>query len=127
MNKAPDYTYNVVSGQLRGSNGLLLAVGYSGFAHARNNPEHEAARGLGPIPRGDYMIGPPRYSKTVGPVAMYLWPVGHNAHGRSALMLHGDNKTSTASKGCVILGRSTRARIAEVVANNDDATILRVA
>lgn len=127
MNKAPDYTYNVVSGQLRGSDGLLLAVGYSGFAHARNNPEHEAARGIGPIPRGDYMIGPPRYSKTVGPVAMYLWPVGHNAHGRSALMIHGDNKTGTASKGCVILNRATRERIAEVVANNDDATVLRVA
>ena len=122
----PDYTYNVVSGQLRGSEGYLEAVGYSGFAHARNNPEHEQARGLGPIPRGDYMIGPPRYSKTVGPVAMYLWPVGHNAHGRSALMIHGDNKTNTASRGCVILGRSTRERIAKVVASNADATILRV-
>ena len=58
---------------------------------------------------------------------MYLWPVGHNAHGRSALMIHGDNKTGTASKGCVIIGRATRERIAEVVANNHDATVLRVA
>lgn len=126
MKQPPEYTYDVATGQLRWPSGELIAIGYSGFAHAKNNPEHEQARGLGPIPRGDYMIGPPRYSRTVGPVAMYLWPVGHNAHGRSALMIHGDNKTGTASRGCVILGRPTREAIAKVVANNEDATILRV-
>lgn len=108
------FTYDVRSGKLyRGDE--FLGTGYTGAARYRDNPLFEAFSGQGPLPRGHYQISPPRYSKRVGPLAMDLTPVGHNAYGRTALMIHGDNGRGTASRGCLILDRSLREKIAEAV------------
>lgn len=94
---------------------VQVEVGYSGCGAGRNNPALEAKAGVGPVPRGRYIIGSPHHSERVGPVAMFLTPVGHDARKRSALMIHGDNSTHTASRGCVVLTRNVRTNIATQV------------
>jgi len=90
-----------------------IASGYSGHGEAKNKPEAEQQVGEGPIPRGAWRIGAPYDSKNVGPYALPLEPVGHDAHGRSAFRIHGDSKSApgTASHGCIILPRAIRERI----------------
>ncbi len=110
------WTYHQRSGRLL-RDGALVGQGYSGdgpaLADGRDNPAMEAVRGKGPIPRGRWRIGPLRTSRRVGPHAMDLTPVGHDAHGRSAFMIHGDNTASDASRGCIILSRPLRQRISD--------------
>lgn len=108
------WTYHQRSGRLL-HNGALVGQGYSGdgpeFSEGRNNPDMEHIRGKGPIPRGRWRIGAMRKSARVGPYAMDLTPVGHNAHGRTAFMIHGDDKEGDASRGCIILNRILRLKI----------------
>lgn len=95
--------------------------GYSGLGEARNNPDMEDVRGMGPIPRGPYRIGPAYHHPKLGPLTFDLTPIGHAAHGRSAFRIHGDNKSGTASHGCIIAGRTIRQRI-----RDDNETVLQV-
>lgn len=110
------WTYQQRSGRLL-RDGDPVGQGYSGDGPAlvdgRNNPAMEAVQGRGPIPRGRWRIGPPRHSRRVGPHAMDLSPVGHDAHGRSAFMIHGDDAESDASRGCIILSRALRRQISD--------------
>jgi hypothetical protein len=48
-----------------------------------------------------------------GPMCLRLEPVGHNAHGRSAFLVHGDSRKApgTASEGCIILPPTVRAAV----------------
>jgi hypothetical protein len=87
------------------------ATGYSGAGSGRNNHDMEAVVNVGPIPVGLYAIGQPQNSPHLGPVVMALTPIGHKAHNRTGFMIHGDNRTHTASHGCIILGRATRQAI----------------
>ena len=91
--------------------GEFEGIGYSGTGDGRNNPDMEDVPNVGPIPRGKYKIGQPYYSSRCGPICFPLEPVGHDAHGRTDLRIHGDNKTGDASQGCIILGRTIRSRI----------------
>lgn len=93
--------------------GQWIARGYSGRAEGRNNPGMDSARGVGPIPAGRWRIGPPRTSSRTGPHVMDLTPVGHDAHGRSAFQIHGDNAAGDASSGCIVLPRAFREMISE--------------
>lgn len=102
-------------GSFEGFDIEVLAIGYSGAGHSphtgRNNPDMEDQKGKGPIPRGRWIIGNAHTSSRVGPVAMHLTPVGHTAHGRTAFMIHGDDKENDASRGCIILVRRIREMI----------------
>ena len=74
----------------------------------------EAVPAVGPIPAGEWSIDlEPLQHTEVGPFALALAPVGHNAHGRSLFRIHGDNSlcNHTASHGCIILGRAARQAI----------------
>ncbi len=108
------WTYHQRSGRLL-RDGHAVGRGYSGDGPAptdgRNNPAMEAVPDRGPIPRGHWRIGPPRHSRRVGPHAMDLRPVGHDAHGRTAFMIHGDDTENDASRGCIILSRPLRRQI----------------
>ncbi len=107
------WTYHQGSGRLL-HNGAPVGQGYSGKRpEGRNNPAMEAVRGTGPIPRGRWRIGAPRDSRRVGPLALDLAPVGHDAHGRTAFMIHGDDRENDASRGCIILSRPLRRRIGD--------------
>lgn len=99
--------------------GRLLGRGYSGRGAGRNNPAMEAVREVGPIPAGRWRIGPPRTSARTGPHVMDLTPVGHDAHGRSAFQIHGDNAAGDASSGCIVLPRVHR----ELISKNGPRTL----
>ena len=108
------WTYDQRSGALTDSEGKVVAHGYSGFGDAKNNPDDEWLHGLGPIPRGNWRINlVPHNSDQVGPYALGLTPVGHDAHGRSAFLIHGDSRSrpGQASHGCIILGPDVRHSI----------------
>lgn len=108
------WRYDQSSGDLE-HNGEFVGTGYSGAGRllheGRNNPAMEHLREKGPIPAGKWSIGAARTSAKTGPVCMDLTPVDHNAHGRSAFQIHGNNKADNASTGCIILARGIREQI----------------
>ena len=99
--------------------GVEVAKGYSGRDWGKNNPDAEAAQGIGPIPAGDYNIVELYNSANVGPNALRLQPIDatandtHDATGRSAFRIHGDSirAPGTASYGCIILRSVIRLAI----------------
>lgn len=107
--------YDQSTGALYDESGEFVIEGYSGKAKlGLNNPHQESAIGIGPVPRGLYYIGLPRHSEKTGPFVLDLTPIGHKAHGRTGLQIHGDNADAnkSASSGCIILPRPVRTRIA---------------
>jgi len=114
------FVYSQSTGQLT-QNGTTIGTGYSGTGQGRNNPQMQATRNVGPIPTGDYQIGPAHTSRNTGPQAMNLTPSGHNAQGRSGFQIHGNNAANNASRGCIILPRVVRNTI-----SSSDNTRLRV-
>jgi hypothetical protein len=106
------WEYSQSTGQLR-HNGRAVGVGYAGNGAGKNNPRMEMMPEVGPIPRGRYQISRPYDTEGHGPHVMKLDPLGHTAHGRTAFLIHGDNRRSPghASKGCIILSRYVREQI----------------
>ena len=107
------WVYNQRTGQLRHPDGRLDPHrGYSGAPGFVNSPEADHLSFQGPIPRGRWNIGR-AYNGNRGPVTMRLDPVGHNAHGRDDILIHGDRSDApqVASQGCVILNRQQRNTI----------------
>lgn len=107
------WKYDQSSGELT-RDGKFVARGYSGHQLGKNNPGLEGKVAVGPIPRGMWKFGAPvNRPQTIGPFAMPLTPVGHNALGRSGFFCHGDSARApgTASHGCLILARNVREAI----------------
>jgi hypothetical protein len=96
--------------------GELVARGYSGNGDGKNNPLKQNVKGVGPIPRGNYIVTlKPIDTVSHGPCVLVLTPAPSNEmFGRSAFLIHGDSKSApgSASKGCIIVGRAARERIA---------------
>lgn len=91
-----------------------LGAGYSGNGIGLNQPSHEADANVGPIPAGFWKIERwDDHHGDKGPIVAVLSPVGHNAHGRSAFLIHGDNSLGnhSASHGCIIANRDIRQRL----------------
>lgn len=92
-----------------------------------NNSALERIPNVGPVPQGNYTIGPQRTitittsSGTVLPGAMRLAPDGSNwMLGRSGFIIHGGNMQSrTSSEGCIIQPPSIRDQIG----NSGDRTL----
>jgi type VI secretion system (T6SS) effector TldE1-like protein len=105
------YEYNQETGRLT-LDGETLGSGYSGAKDGKNNPAMEKVKGVGPIPKGLYSIGRSYRHPTLGPICMNLEPDPSNEmFGRSLFRIHGDNKTGTASHGCIVLGPNLRQKI----------------
>lgn len=104
------WIYSQTTGDLWCPQGKTICSGYSGYEEGKNNPSKEAVRNVGPIPKGKWFIGEVYNSQRVGPLALPLYPNGHNALGRSDFLVHGDSKSNPglASKGCLIMPRSVR-------------------
>ena len=103
----------------------FVGTGYSGAGvtvmEGRNNPHMQDVPTRGPVPVGKWTIGPAGTSAHVGPVSMHIGACpGTNTFGRSDIMIHGDNKSSNASHGCVILARPIR----EMIASSGDHDLL---
>jgi hypothetical protein len=110
------WTYYQSTGVLEHNGKPFAAGGYSGAYVFVNNPDKEAFHDMGPIPRGNWWIGPPTNYYTGKKYALPLTPVGHQAYGRKHILIHGDllhrkepgHGVSTppqraASSGCIIL------------------------
>ncbi len=105
------WQYSQSTGQLT-HNGTLIATGYSGTGTGHNNPDAENIPNVGPVPRGQYQIGPPFDTTTHGPHVMRLTPDdGHDMFGRDGFLIHGDNVRHDASQGCIVLPRDIRDQI----------------
>lgn len=104
------WTYTQLRGQAL-NNGDLIGIGYSGYGSGKNNPDMESVPDVGPIPRGQWRIVRwDDHHGEKGPQVAVLEPVGHNAHGRSEFLIHGDSSAhpGQASHGCIIMGRDIR-------------------
>lgn len=108
------WTYRQSTGELLSPCGDVAATGYSGFGEGKNNSALESIPDVGPIPRGEYQIGPPYDSDHHGPFVMSLTPQPANEmFGRSAFLMHGDSieHPGQASRGCTIMPRPIRERV----------------
>jgi hypothetical protein len=109
------WVYRITSGQLSHEGDHTRYGGYSGFGPHKNDPTAVALHDAGPICPGLYTIGKPYDSAHVGPFALPLIPDATNEMwGRGDFKMHGDSKTApgTASHGCIIQARATRAAVA---------------
>jgi hypothetical protein len=108
-----EFVYHQATGKLT-LDGKEIGSGYSGKGKGKNNPDQEKEKNVGPIPRGVYRIGKPREWKGMANV-FDLAPDGHDAHGRTEFLIHGDSKKNPgdASEGCIILSPMIRKKIAD--------------
>jgi hypothetical protein len=110
------WTYKQSTGQLFDKDFTLAGTGYSGHAEGVNNPALQSHRGIGPIPRGIFVIGAPFDSPDHGEYCLRLTPHPENEmFDRSGFLMHGDKKSMpgmfAASLGCVIQARATREKV----------------
>lgn len=110
------WTYAQKTGELQ-QDGEHVAIGYSGAAEGKNNPDMQNVANVGPIPRGEWTIsGPPMQTRDHGPYVLRLQPEAETeTHGRSGFLMHGDSKAhpGTASHGCIIVPRAIREQVWE--------------
>ena len=88
---------------------------YTGKGVHKNNPDSQGVSNMGPLPRGEYTIGPAYNHPKLGPKTMNLEPSGgQDMEGRSLFRIHGDSRRrpGDASNGCIVLGRTLRDEIA---------------
>jgi len=84
--------YSQTSGLLK-QDDKALGYGYAGHGTGLNNPDFQAVKSTGPIPRGKWEIGKffdnPGH---LGPIVAALRPIGgQNVFGRGGFFIHGDN------------------------------------
>jgi len=89
---------------------MPVGAAYSGHGQGLNNPNLETVHSIGPIPKGHWRIVRWYDDPHLGPCVAELEPFGHDAHGRTAFRIHGDNPSlnHTASDGCIIAGPNVR-------------------
>jgi hypothetical protein len=108
-------TYRQSTGELSNEGGLI-ATGYSGHGEGLNNPALQNVPNVGPVPRGNYTLGPPHDPVDhLGPVAMPLNPAADNQmFGRFGFFMHGDDAAMdhSASDGCIIMPHNIRVLVA---------------
>lgn len=113
----PDFRYYIGCGTfavLRDGDWRPLGVGYSGSPGHINRIASVPIRAKGPVPPGRWYLARAPWS-TKGPQVISLTPdIGTQTYGRTAFLIHGDNKrqNQTASAGCIILPRHHRDAIA---------------
>lgn len=107
------WTWDQSSGCMTATNGSKY-YGYSGNGRGKNNPSMQAAKGIGPIPQGDWAITSVRDSPNTGPFTITLIArPDTKTLGRDDFRIHGDSvkNPGTASHGCIILPRKVRELI----------------
>jgi Protein of unknown function (DUF2778) len=113
------WTYQQSTGRLS-RDGKFVSAGYSGKGRGVNNPALQGVAGIGPIPVGIWRITEMYNSKNVGPYTLRLEAVDakrgddrHEATGRGAFRMHGDNVRGdrSASEGCIIMPKAVRVAV----------------
>ncbi len=94
-------------------------IGYAGEGAGLNNPSAQGQEGIGPLPQGNYTIGPQQNNVTNNGTNLYgsmrLAPnPGTDLLGRTGgFLIHGDNaaQNNSASNGCPVFPRTFRNQI----------------
>jgi len=97
--------YSQSAGEFRNVDSSVLESGcYAGRDDYKNNPFDQAVHDLGPLPQGQYTMGPLHVIPHLGP-AMPLTPAPGNAmFGRYGFFIHLDNPAhpGESSDGCIV-------------------------
>jgi hypothetical protein len=117
------------TGQVFLDDGTLLGIGFAGNDYrpkenpskvqGKNNPTHEDAHSIGPIPRGLYTIGTWGSHPPLGPTSASLTPDPKNVmYGRSSFYIHGvgGDDPANCSEGCIVLAPNIREKLIELKA-----------
>lgn len=86
----------------------------------------ESIHNIGPLPKGQYLIGRAYDHPALGPLTMNLIPdIDTEMYGRSDFRIHGDSirAAGTASHGCIVQDHHVR----EQVSQSDDKRLEVVA
>ena len=107
--------YSQPTGQLSDDTGQLEGTGYAGNGAGWNNPAMQDVPDVGPLPVGEYTIGPAYRHPELGPLTMDLTPDPSNEmFGRSLFRMHGRRFVGDvgASKGCIVMDEPVRHAVA---------------
>jgi len=121
-------TYSQSTGHLKcvdAETGDVVAdtTGYAGNGPGKNNPNMNGANNVGPLPRGNYMMGRAGNSPNTGPLTIPLTYLGGDEpfppnRSPDLMRIHGDRKgkpPGNASKGCIVTPTpDPRKKIADV-------------
>jgi hypothetical protein len=99
------------AGTMTGGNSVYH--GYSGHDLGKNNPSMQAAKAIGPLPRGQYKMTGIGNSPNTGPNTITLVQTAGDTCGRGDFRIHGDSLAhpGEASHGCIILPPQVRIAI----------------
>ena len=98
-------------------NGRIIAKGWAGNGAGKCNPAAQAQRGVGPLPRGTYTLGPWEENHgALGRMVSRLIPDATNEEfGRDGFFIHGPSmdpaRYGQESKGCIVLPRLDRLAV----------------
>ena len=97
--------------------GEFFEHGYSGHGAGLSNPAMQDVKGVGPLPVGQYTLGPLRDDWKLGKDVMDLIPFLSNVmYGRDLFRWHCDEVANPgqhlASDGCLISSRLSRLKVA---------------
>lgn len=115
------FLYEQSSGQFAIVNGDFecpLDTGAAGREDGLNNPQMERVRGIGPLPRGQYLMRVVAHSRFAAPAIQLTFApeTRMETYGRSGFYIHGGTK----SEGCILLQRPTRVIVAAGIAAGFD-------
>jgi RHS repeat-associated protein len=113
-----DWVYHQSTGQMThvDANGHSTDVGtgYAGHGTGVNNPDMQEVQNTGPLPRGNYTIGPQQDHGRLRSSMMLTPDSTNEMHGRSSFLIHGAhaNDRQDSSEGCIIMSNEVRSQIA---------------
>jgi hypothetical protein len=86
------------------STAILFGGCYAGMGTSKNNPADQCLRDRGPLPRGEYFIGPLQKYPHLGPAMQLLPLITNNMCGRGGFYVHLDNlaHVGMSSDGCCV-------------------------
>ena len=126
------WTYKISTGEMFSPNMVFVAKGYAGMGIDKNDPTKENVPYMGPLPEGEYNIGPAIDHTKLGPIALplkplsFVGPAGSDfMYKRGGFFIHADSldHPGQASEGCIVLPTVARMMINE----NADKTLKVVA
>lgn len=111
-------TFSIGAGQMVSSSGTILGPAYAGAPGHVNNPDDCGLKGLGPLPKGRYIIGAPVTDPVTGIFSLPLTPDPSNEmFDRGSFFIHGANAVvdvdgqQASSHGCPVASHPVREAI----------------
>lgn len=107
------WEYRIDDGSLS-KDGELVGFGYSGAPGYTNRSSEVDKKSKGPIPPGEWFFDRAPWSRKGPQVMSLIRGPQTETFGRSAFMIHGDNKrrNRSASNGCIVFDRHIRDQLA---------------